>query len=186
MIRVRVSAKGFTGFTQALSAFPEKLQTGLEARLNQLGEEEVEIVKTTQLSGPTSSTSTQVRTGERRDAYGHAVEKTDKGMSLFVGPSRSPSGRVPRQSRIWEGRTDGGGFRSFWVITPKAGKALRFPLRDGNVPGLAKEGITKWVFAKSVTQYALGRPTLDNVHTRLTRKAPQLVKEAVSEALSGG
>ena len=124
--------------------------------------------------------STWVRSAQLRNSYSQRVDRDGGDVVLNVGAIQpTDNGQVPIQARVQEGFDAAGNRVAQFVITPKKGNYLTFPIRDGG--GLAASSIIGWVRVKRVVlrpRPAL-EPTSPAILQALTDRAGQVVADAL-------
>lgn len=123
----------------------QRFQEEFDRELYAIGAESVTKMRNEILTGGTTATRTAVRSARRVNAYGHTpVRREGTRASMDVGAIMpGPGGRVPLHVRVQEGFDAQGNRVDQFVIKPKKGPFLVFPIRQGG--GLAKENIVGWV-----------------------------------------
>lgn len=164
----------------ALNGASARVRAGFKREAFAVGAIAVERVKRELLSGPTSATQTEVRSGQRRRSYGHRVGTSPQGITLDVGAIKpGPGGKIPIQSRVHEGYDAGGNRVASFTIKAKNAPYLVFPIRRG--PGLAKGNIVGWVRTKEVT--LIPRPTFELVEKIVTPALQERAAKVLNDAV---
>lgn len=181
-MNARVVLEGSREEIGRLNGAGDRMRRGAGQLAFRTGATAVERVKRDLLSGPTSATQTEVRSGQRRRSYDHRVGNVPNGVALDIGAiNPGAGGKIPIQSRVFEGFDAAGNRVSKFVIKSKTpgGRLGPFPIRRG--PGLAKGNIVGWARPLSVTLYP--RPTLPLVEKIVTpileSEFPKVFRDAV-------
>ena len=178
-MKVTAQQIGAEDLLRDLAAAPEKIRRDWAKQSAILGAQAVERIKA-EFRTTASDTSTAVRSGQLRRSYAFDVKRTSDGAELTVGAIRpTASGQVPIHARVHEGYDAQGNRVSQFIIRPKNGAWLTFPIRRG--AGLAKSNIAGWVRTKQVTLRP--RPALEPVGKQLLDKLQAAGLQVVGDAL---
>lgn len=148
-MKVAVSLNGAGPMIRALDGAEAKIHRGWKQGAYAVGQRAVTLIQREYRTGGTDAKRTAVRSGKLRASYAHEVADTHNGVDLAIGAIKpTEKGAVPLHARVHEGFDARGNRVSRFVIEPKRGKYLTFPIRQGG--GLAKTGIVGWVRVKRV------------------------------------
>jgi hypothetical protein len=149
-----------------------------------IGQQAEGFIKKEFRSGPTSSTTTQIRSNRLRQAYSSRVRREAFHIDLDVGLVKPGlSAEVLGYGAMMEGINADGSRFTEKKIRAKAGGYLTFPIYDPNTPGTAQGNIKGWVRKREVTFRP--RPSLD---AAILKFEPIMRDEAtkVLEQVAGG
>lgn len=152
-MKFRVDTTDLTRAIGKLDGAGEQIRKDWEAAATDIGTQAVGFIVRTKRSGPTSLSTTQVRTNRLRASYGEQVRRVGShGVELDVGLLRSSaSAEALVYGRLIEGFNEDGSQFTSKVIKAKGGGWLTFPIFPPDTPGTSKENIVGWVRVKQMT-----------------------------------